>query len=56
LGGSDTLMIGRTLWNDFFANHDWPAASAVAIALVSILLVPLLWWERARTREEEARR
>ncbi len=48
LGGSDTLMIGRTLWNDFFANHDWPAASAVAIALVSILLVPLLWWERSR--------
>jgi putrescine transport system permease protein len=56
LGGSDTLMIGRTLWNDFFANHDWPAASAVAIALVSILLVPLLWWERARVREEEGRR
>jgi putrescine transport system permease protein len=56
LGGSDSLMIGRTLWNDFFANHDWPAASAVAIALVSILLVPLLWWERARLREEEGSR
>jgi putrescine transport system permease protein len=56
LGGSDTLMIGRTLWNDFFANHDWPAASAVAIVLVSILLVPLLWWERERVREEEGRR
>lgn len=53
LGGSDTLMIGRTLWNDFFANHDWPAASAAAIALVSILLVPLLLWERARLNEEE---
>jgi putrescine transport system permease protein len=56
LGGSDTLMIGRTLWNDFFANHDWPAASAAAIALVSILLAPLLLWERARLREEEGRR
>jgi putrescine transport system permease protein len=56
LGGSDTLMIGRTLWNDFFANHDWPAASAAAVALVSILLVPLLLWERARLREEEGRR
>jgi putrescine transport system permease protein len=56
LGGSDTLMIGRTLWNDFFANHDWPAASAVAIALVCILLVPLLLWERARLREEEGSR
>ncbi|MBL1257340.1 ABC transporter permease subunit [Methylocystis sp. Sn-Cys] len=55
LGGSDTLMIGRTLWNDFFANHDWPAASAAAIALVSILLAPLLLWERARLREEERR-
>jgi putrescine transport system permease protein len=49
-------MIGRVLWNDFFANHDWPAASAAAIALVSILLVPLLLWERARLREEEGRR
>lgn len=56
LGGSDMLMIGRTLWNDFFANHDWPAASAAAIALVAILLVPLLLWERARLSEEEGRR
>lgn len=56
LGGSDTLMIGRTLWNDFFANHDWPAASAAAIVLVSILLFPLLIWERARLREEEGGR
>ncbi|MEK4034806.1 ABC transporter permease subunit [Methylocystis sp. IM3] len=56
LGGSDTLMIGRTLWNDFFANHDWPAASAVAVVLVAILLIPLLMWERARLREEEGRR
>lgn len=56
LGGSDMLMIGRTLWNDFFANHDWPAASAAAVALVAILLIPLLLWERARLREEEGRR
>ena len=42
LGGSDTLMIGRTLWNDFFSNHDWPAASAAAIALVVLLMIPLL--------------
>jgi putrescine transport system permease protein len=56
LGGSDTLMIGRTLWNDFFANHDWPAASAAAVALVTILLIPLLAWERARLREEQDRR
>lgn len=55
LGGSDTLMIGRTLWNDFFANHDWPASSAAAIVLVSLLIVPLLLWERARLRDEEGR-
>lgn len=55
LGGSDTLMIGRTLWNDFFANRDWPAASAAAIALVSLLLVPILLYERAQLRAEERR-
>ena len=55
LGGSDTLMIGRTLWNDFFANHDWPAASAAAIVLVAMLLVPLLVWERARLKDEGGR-
>jgi putrescine transport system permease protein len=56
LGGSDTLMIGRTLWNDFFSNHDWPAASAAAFALVALLMIPLLLWERARLREEERAR
>ncbi len=56
LGGSDTLMIGRTLWNDFFSNHDWPTASAVAIVLVCVLLVPLMLWERARLKEGEGRR
>jgi len=56
LGGSDTLMIGRILWNDFFANHDWPAASAAAIALVALLITPLLLWERARLKEEEGAR
>lgn len=56
LGGSETLMIGRTLWNDFFANHDWPASSAAAIALVALLMIPLLLWERARLKEEEGHR
>jgi len=53
LGGSDTLMIGRTLWNDFFANRDWPAASAAAIVLVGLLIGPLLLFERARLRARE---
>jgi putrescine transport system permease protein len=53
LGGSETLMIGRTLWNDFFANRDWPAASAAAIILLALLIGPLLVAERARLRAEE---
>src|SRR3954471_2070164 len=51
LGGSQTLMIGRTLWNEFFQNRDWPAASAVAILLLALLLVPILWHERVQMKE-----
>ncbi|ATQ70001.1 MULTISPECIES: ABC transporter permease [Methylosinus] len=51
LGGSDTLMIGRSLWNDFFANRDWPAACAAAVTLLALLLVPILFFERAQMRE-----
>lgn len=46
LGGSETLMLGRVIWTEFFANRDWPAASAVAIALMAALLVPILLFER----------
>jgi putrescine transport system permease protein len=53
LGGSETLMIGRTLWNEFFANRDWPMASAVAILLLALLIVPLLVFERLRLRSEK---
>lgn len=56
LGGSDTLMVGRTLWNDFFSNRDWPAASAAAIVLVLLLIVPILFYERAQLRAEEEKR
>lgn len=49
LGGPDTLMIGRVLWNEFFANRDWPLASAMAILLLAIVLVPIIWSQRART-------
>ena len=51
LGGSDTIMIGRTLWNDFFENRDWPAASAGAITLLVLLVGPIVWFERRQTRE-----
>jgi putrescine transport system permease protein len=51
LGGSDTVMIGNTLWNEFFANRDWPTASAVAVVLLILLVGPLVLYERIRIRE-----
>jgi putrescine transport system permease protein len=53
LGGSRTLMIGRTLWSEFFANRDWPVASAVAIILLLILVVPIMFFQRAQARAQE---
>jgi putrescine transport system permease protein len=50
LGGSETLMIGQTLWTEFFSNRDWPVASAIAIALLMLLLVPILFYERLQQR------
>ena len=41
LGGPDTLMIGRVLWDEFFSNNDWPMASAVAIVMILLILVPM---------------
>lgn len=41
LGGADTLMIGKTLWVEFFGNRDWPLASAVAVVLLLLLVVPI---------------
>ena len=54
LGGSQTLMIGRTLWNEFFANRDWPVASAVAVILLIILIVPIVLFQNAQARAQEA--
>ena len=48
LGGSETLMIGRTLWVEFFNNRDWPLASAVAIVLLLILVLPIMYFQRAQ--------
>lgn len=50
LGGSDTLMIGTTLWNEFFRNRDWPVAAALAIVLLAVLMAPILALQRPRTR------
>jgi putrescine transport system permease protein len=41
LGGANTLMIGKTLWTEFFGNRDWPLASAVAVVLLLVLVVPI---------------
>src|SRR6266700_785356 len=50
LGGPDTLMIGKLLWQEFFDNVDWPAASAVAVALVGVVTLPLLVAQRLAER------
>ena len=52
LGGSDTLMIGRALWDEFFINRDWPVASAVSVVLLLILVVPMMWFQRIQARAE----
>jgi putrescine transport system permease protein len=55
LGGSENVMIGQTLWTEFFSNKDWPVASAVAVALLAVLLVPILLYQRQQLRQMEAR-
>lgn len=53
LGGSSTLMIGKVLWNEFFANRDWPLASAVAVILLLLLVVPIMIFQNAQARAQE---
>jgi putrescine transport system permease protein len=48
LGGSETLMIGRSLWVEFFNNRDWPLASAVAIVLLLVLVLPIMYFQRSQ--------
>ncbi len=55
LAGSDRMMIGQTLWLEFFTNKDWPVASAIAIVLLVVLLIPLLVYEKLQRRHMEAR-
>ena len=54
LGGPGTLMVGKMLWQEFFDNVDWPAAAAIAMALVALLTVPLLLAQRFLEREGAA--
>jgi putrescine transport system permease protein len=50
LGSSQTMMIGQTLWTEFFANKDWPVASAVAAVLLCLLVVPTVIYQQVQTR------
>ena len=56
LGGPQTQMIGRTLWDEFFSNNDWPMASAVAVAMVLLVIVPLALFNRYQAEATERRR
>ncbi|HEX2561104.1 ABC transporter permease [Phenylobacterium sp.] len=50
LGGSETLMLGKVIWTEFFANRDWPAASAVAVVLIATLIVPITLYQRQQSK------
>ncbi|MGB3810981.1 MAG: ABC transporter permease subunit, partial [Parvibaculum sp.] len=52
LGGPSTIMIGRVIWDEFFENQAWPVASAVAIALMLFLVVPIMIYQYFQTRAE----
>ncbi len=54
LGGPDTLMIGRVLWDEFFSNNDWPMAAAVAVVMIALILIPMAILNRAEAKLEEA--
>jgi len=54
LGGPNTLMIGRVLWDEFFGNHDWPVAAAVAIAFLLLLAGPIAIYQYYNVRQLEA--
>ncbi|WP_027830598.1 ABC transporter permease subunit [Marinobacter sp. HL-58] len=53
LGGPDTLMIGKVLWEEFFNNRDWPVASSLAIVMLALLLIPIILFHRFQAREME---
>ncbi|WP_290870988.1 ABC transporter permease subunit [Aquabacterium sp.] len=56
LGGPQTLMIGRVLWDEFFANNDWPMASSVAVVMILLIIVPLAWFNKAQAEAQEGQR
>lgn len=55
LGGPETLMIGRVLWQEFFANRDWPIASALAVIMLLILIIPIILFNRNQAKALEGK-
>ncbi|MGE8496726.1 MAG: ABC transporter permease subunit [Pseudomonas sp.] len=55
LGGPETLMIGKVLWQEFFNNRDWPVASALAVVMLAVLIVPIILFNRNQAKEMEGR-
>lgn len=55
LGGPDSIMIGRVLWQEFFNNRDWPVASSVAIIMLLLLIVPIMWFHKYQNKTAEDR-
>ncbi len=53
LGGPDSIMIGRVLWQEFFNNRDWPVASALAVIILLILILPIIWFHKHQNKEME---
>jgi putrescine transport system permease protein len=56
LGGPQTLMIGRVMWDEFFSNNDWPMASSVAVVMVLLIIVPLAIFNKYQAEAQEKRR
>jgi putrescine transport system permease protein len=56
LGGPETLMIGRVIWDELFFNNDWPMASALAVLMILLIIVPLALFQRYQAQSQEGRR
>lgn len=56
LGGANTLMMGRLMWNEFFTNTDWPMAASITVVMVLLLLVPLALFQKSQVRQMELQR
>ena len=56
LGGPETLMIGRVIWDEFFSNNDWPMASSVAVVMILLIIVPLALFNKYQAEAQEIRK